>query len=112
LRQVTADAIGAFNERLGKPNGLLPAISSRIGSEKRQAGVKRCLRVARQICEAQFGSPIVTRSFWEAYFVECDRDPFKSGRQPPGKGHENWTPSFEYLTRESVMLEVFDKAAA
>lgn len=112
LRQVTAEAIEAFNARLGRPNGLLPSVSARVGVEKRQAWVRRSLRVARQICESQFGGPTITAEFWAAYFAECDRDPFKSGRQPPGKGHDNWTPSFEYLTREAVMLEVFDRATS
>jgi hypothetical protein len=112
LRQVTEDAIAAFNAKLGKPNGLLSAVHATVGREKRQGQVKRCLRTARQICEQQFGSTTITPAFWEAYFAECDRDPFKSGRQQPGRGHENWTPSFEYLTREDVMLAVFDKATS
>jgi hypothetical protein len=112
LRQVTDDAIAAFMAKLGKPAGLLPGVSATVGREKRQGQVKRCLRVARQICEQQFGSTTITRQFWDAYFVTVDADPFKSGRQQPGKGHENWTPTFEYLTREDVMLEVFDKATS
>jgi len=112
LRQVTDDAIAAFNARLGKPAGLLPAVHATIGREKRQAQVKRCARLARQICEQQFGSPTITREFWDAYFAEIDTDPFLSGRQQPGRGHENWTPSFEYLTREDVMLKVFDRATS
>jgi len=112
LRQVTDDAIAAFNARLGKPNGLLSAVHATVGREKRQAQVKRCSRVARQICEQQFGSTLITRQFWDAYFAEVDKDPFKSGRQQPGRGHENWSPSFEYLTREEVVLAVFDKATS
>jgi hypothetical protein len=112
LRQVTLDAIAAFNEILGRPNGLLPAVSAKVGLERRLAQVKRCLRVARQICGELLKSQTVTREFWDAYFAQCDRDDFKSGRQPPGKGHENWTPSFEYLTREAVMLDVFEKATS
>jgi hypothetical protein len=112
LVQVTSDAINAFNAKLGKPVGMLPAINAAVGAEKRRGQVKRCLRVARQICQEQFGAPTITREFWEAYWAECDLDDFKSGRQPPGKGHDSWTPSFEYLTRESVMLDVFDKATS
>lgn len=112
LAQVTVEAIAAFNAVLGKPAGLLPAINPAVGAEKRRAQVKRCLRVASQICVQQFGGPTVTRGFWDAYWVECAMDEFKSGRQTPGKGHENWTPSFEYLTREAVMLEVFDRATS
>jgi len=112
LRQVTDDAIAVFNSVLGRPAGNLPAVHATVGREKRQGQVKRCLRIARQICEQQFSSTLVTRQFWEAYFAEVDKDPFKSGRQQPGRGHENWSPSFEYLTREDVMLAVFDKATS
>lgn len=112
LRQVTADAIDAFNATLGKPHGLLPAVSPKVGREKRQDQVKRCLRVARQICEQQFGALTITREFWDAYFAECERDDFKSGRKPPGREHSSWTPTFEYLTREDVVLGVFDKATS
>lgn len=112
LTEVTRDAIAAFNAKLGKPNGVLPAVNASVGIEKRRDQVKRCLRVARQICHQQFGDPHVTPAFWRAYWVEVDRDDFKSGRQEPGRGHENWTPNFEYLTREVVMLDVFDRAAA
>lgn len=112
LAQVTDDAIAAFNAVLGRPNGLLPAVSQKVGVEKRRNQVKRCLRTARQICEEQFGAPTISREFWESYWAECDADPFRSGRQTPGRGHENWTPTFEYLTREAVMLEVFDRASS
>jgi hypothetical protein len=112
LVQVTIDAIEAFNAVLGKPNGLLPAVNAKVGIEKRRQQVKRCLRVARQICEQEFGAPTVTPEFWSTYFAEVDRDPFKSGKQAPGRGHENWKPSFEYLTREAVMLAVFDSATS
>lgn len=112
LTEVTRDAIAAFNAKLGKPHGVLPAVNASVGIEKRRDQVKRCLRVARQICQQQFGDPHVTPAFWRAYWVEVDRDDFKSGRQEPGRGHENWTPNFEYLTREVVMLDVFDRAAA
>lgn len=112
LRQVTIDAITAFNAKLGKPNGLLAAVSLTIGLDKRQAQVRRCLRLAAQICKQQYGDPRVTPEFWAAYFDEVDCDPFKSGRGEPGRGHERWLPTFEYLTREKTMLEVFDAAVS
>lgn len=112
LAQITDDAIASFNTILGQPNGLLPSIRPKVGIEKRRAQVGRCLRTARQICDDQTGSTVITREFWDSYFGTCSDDEFKSGRTPPGKGHENWKPSFEYLTREAVMLDVFDKAVA
>lgn len=112
LSEVTGEAVETFNAKLGKPHGLLPAVDAHVGIEKRRAQVRRCLRVARQICQQQFGDTRITAAFWRAYWAEVDRDEFKSGRQEPGRGHENWTPNFEYLTREAVMLDVFDRAKA
>lgn len=110
LRQVTVEAIAAFNAKLGKPNGCLASVSLRVGLSKREQQVARILRTAGEICEEQYGSKRITAEFWEAYFAEIDRDPFKSGRGEPGRGHERWMPTFEYLTREKTMLEVFDAA--
>lgn len=110
VHQITLDAITAFNAKLGKPNGLLPSVSLRVGLKKRQKQVTRILEVAGEICEEQYGSKRITPEFWKAYFVEVDRDPFKSGRQEPGRDHKNWKPTFEYLTRDGTMLEVFERA--
>ena len=53
---------------------------------------------------------MVTRQFWDDYFAEVNRDDFRAGRRAGGKGHEGWTPDFEYLTRKDVMSAVFDRA--
>lgn len=110
LAEITEDAIAAFNQILGKPKGLLPAVHATVGKEKRRKQVGRILKVVRDICQEIYKDPHITKAFWIDYFTECDLDPFKSGRQPPGKGHENWSPSFEYLTREDVVIAAFDKA--
>ncbi|MGN6312880.1 MAG: hypothetical protein ACTHMO_03860 [Rhodanobacteraceae bacterium] len=110
IRQITVDAITAFNAKLGKPKGCLASVSLRVGLGKREQQVTRVLRTAGEICEEQYGSKRITPEFWTAYFAEVDRDPFKSGRGEPGRGHERWKPTFEYLTREKTMLEVFDAA--
>lgn len=60
----------------------------------------------------QFGSKRITAEFWDQYFASCDAEPFTRGDGPYSGKHENWRPSFEYLTREAVMLEVFDKATS
>lgn len=116
LAAVTTDAIAAFNSILSvkaKPEpGLLPSVHATVGHENRRKQVGRCLKVARDICQALYGNTVITPEFWREYFGQCAEDPFKSGRQAPGKGHENWQPSFEYLTRPAVMLEVFDKSGA
>lgn len=115
LAAVTADAMAAYNAIMAKPNGLLP-VATEVGIETKRANVKRCISTARQICArqhaaGQYATDLITSKFWEDYFTACDADDFKSGRQTPGRGHENWTPDFEYLTRSDVMVEVFDRAA-
>lgn len=110
LATVTGEAIHAYNEStLTKAKGgNLPNVSQ-VGREKRQAQVKRCLRVARQICEASTGSQKVTPEFWAAYFDLVAQDDFYAGRQRGGNGHENYVPDFELLTREATMLKIYDK---
>lgn len=49
-------------------------------------------------------------AFWEAYFAECQRDAFLSGQGPYGRGHENWRPDFDYLTREDVIVKTYERA--
>lgn len=108
LTAVTADAVAAYNACLGKPNGLLAAVH--LVNEVRQNQVKRCLGVAREICSRQYGGPVISPQFWADYFAECRRDPFLAGEVKGGKGHENYTPDFELLTRKEKMTAVFDKA--
>src|SRR5690606_35443085 len=107
----TTEAIDAYNAILAKPKGLLPAVSA-VGRHKRQDQVRRCLRTAREICAEQFGSPTVLPELWTAFFGTCAADEFHSGRKSGGKGHENWTPDFEFLTRETTMLKVYDRDAS
>nr|GAT43709.1 predicted protein [Mycena chlorophos] len=110
LTAVTLDAMAAYNAILAKPNGLLPAVTE-VGLDNKRSWVKRCRKVAREICARQYGEPLITRAFWDDYFGACDADEHKSGRAGGGKDHENWTPDFEYLTRPDVMIEVFDRIA-
>jgi hypothetical protein len=112
LRQVTREACEAYNSILAKPIGLLPAVRMSVGEDRRVKEVKRCIKVAREISRDVFKRERLTREFWDAYFQQCAEDPHKSGRLGGGKGHENWRPDFEYLTRETVMLSVFEKAMA
>jgi len=111
LAQVTRDAMAAYNATLALPKGLLQRATD-IGFDTKCDNVRRCLKVAREICERQYGSDHIISQFWIDYFTTCQADPFTSGRQGGGKGHENWLPDFEYLTRKAVMVEVFEKAAS
>lgn len=108
LAQVTTDAVAAYNATLGKPHGQLAAVH--LVNEVRQNQVKRCLGVARAICERTLGAPTITAEFWRDYFAECKRDPFKNGEGPYTGSHANWRPDFEYLTRKDVMTTLFDRA--
>ncbi len=114
LAQVTDEAIAAFNASpLTKAHGGAVAnISPTVGREKRQQQVVKCLRVARQICAESFGSQTITLEFWATYWDTCHADDHKSGRVGGGRDHPNWKPSFEYLTREATMLEVYDRASS
>lgn len=114
LAQVTADAIETFNaSTLTKSNGGLVAnVSPTVGREKRQQQVTRCIRTARAICREMFGSETITPEFWETYWAAVARDDHASGRSGGGKDHPNWTPDFEYLTREATMLKIYDREAA
>lgn len=111
LATVTGEAVSAYNaSSLTKSSGgNLPNVSTSIGREKRQGQVRRCLRVARQICEEKTGSQRVTPEFWGAYFDLVAQDDFYSGRTQGGQGHQNYVPDFELLTREDTMLRIYDK---
>ena len=111
LSRITDEAISAYNASpLVKSNGgHLPNVSPSVGREKRQAQVKRCLRVARSICTETFGSANVAAEFWQEYFSAVADDDFYAGRTSGGKGHENWVPDFALLTREDTMLRIYDR---
>lgn len=114
LAQVTDDAIAAFNDSplVKRQGGSLASVSATVGREKRQGQIRRCLRTVRAICQENYGSAVITPEFWPDYWAEVAADDFHAGRLPGGRGHENWKPDFEFLTREDVMLKVYDRAAA
>jgi hypothetical protein len=107
-------AIEAYNRILGKtkarPEGLPRAM--RINMPAKQEMVRKCSDIAREMCQELYGSPQVTAEFWEQYFGTVSRDPFKSGRQKPGPGHEGWVPDFEYLLKRRTMMQVFERSGA
>jgi hypothetical protein len=114
LATVTHDAIETFNASpLTKANGgLVPNVEPNVGGDKRRAQVAKSLKVARDICLKDFDSELIPRAFWIEYWELCFEDEHKSGRAGGGKDHANWVPTFEYLTREATMLEIYDKAAS
>lgn len=114
LAKITAEAIETFNASpLVKANGgLLASVSATVGREKRQQQVARCIRTARAICQESYASQVITREFWVDYWAEVAQDEHKSGRRGGGRDHPNWLPTFEYLTREKTMLEVYDRASS
>lgn len=48
--------------------------------------------------------------FWEAYFAECQDDPFYNGTGPYREPHANWRPDFDYLIKEDVVTKVYERA--
>lgn len=114
LAAVTTEAIESFNaSKLVKPNGgALATVSLKVGRENRQRQVQRCISVARQICAEDYQSAHITGEFWNDYWSVAHADDFHSGRQRGGKGHENWVPDFEFLTRPATMLKLYDRAAS
>lgn len=110
LKQVTDDAISTFNASpLCKRNGgNLSSVNPTVGRAKREKQVARCIRTAQDISNSTTGSTVLTPDFWTGYWAAVDGDDFRAGRTAPGDGHKNWKPDFEYLTREDVMLKVFD----
>lgn len=109
LATVTEDAIRAYNQILGKPNGLLASVS-KLGRKTRRKEVQRMLQDASEICLDQFGDKRVTPEFWETYFNACNDDPWMRGDGPYTGSHANWRPDFEYLTRPATVLKVFERA--
>jgi hypothetical protein len=110
LKQVTAEAVAAYNATLAKPVGKLAAVS--LVNAVREKQVNGCLATARAICERQYNSPIITPQFWADYFSECARDPFKNGTGPYRGEHANWRPDFEYLVKAKTMTNVYERAAS
>jgi uncharacterized protein YdaU (DUF1376 family) len=114
IAAVAADALETFNEsKLTKAHGgLVPNVNPKVGAKGRRKQVARCIQIARDICAADYGSTLITREFWMDYWAVCLADEHKSGRLGGGKGHENWTPTFEYLTRPDTMQAVYDAATS
>lgn len=109
--EVAREAIRAYNAALAKPIGLLPAVRETVGFDRRRQQVRRVLKLASEICQAEFGGKTITPEFWAAYFGMCADDPFLSGRQGGGPGHENWLPDFDYLTTPKAMLRLYDRTS-
>lgn len=111
LAEVTRDAVETYNEApfTKRRGGDCPNVAL-VSGEMPRRSVRRCIKVAAAICERVFGSPRITREFWQRYWESVDADPFHSGRTKPGNGHASWTPDFEFLTRPDVMTKIFDRA--
>jgi hypothetical protein len=107
--EITDECIAAYNAILAKPHGKLAKVSA-VGIENRRKDVKRSIEVASRMCLELYGDRKITPEFWQQYFSEVNKDDFKAGRQAGGPGHENWLPTFEYLTRPAIMVDVFEKA--
>ncbi len=110
LEQVTQEAMDAYNATLAAPAGLLARAV--LVNDARKAGVRRALPTIRSICQAEFGNERVTPKFWQLLFGAAANDPFHSGQQPGGQGHEGWRPDFDYLIRPQVIAKLFERAVS
>lgn len=110
LNQVTDEAIDAYNRLLAEPLGLTKATA--VGIDKKRGYVRRSLKTVREVCREAYGSDRIEPQFWDDYFTAQAADDFIAGRSPRGKGHENWRPDFDYLTRPEVIAKAFERAAA
>jgi len=108
IQQIAEEAQSAYNGTLAKPVGLLPACT--VLNKPRLKAVEKALPTVRQLCHRLFGNERVTPQFWKLYFETAADDDFHAGRQKGGAGHENWTPDFEYLLRETVIAKLADRA--
>ncbi len=111
VAQITAEAIAAWNGcALVRTNGgLLATVNPAVGREKRRQQVRRCLSIARDICQSQ-GLRHIPPQFWADYFAAAAADDFHAGRLGGGRGHENWLPDFEFMTQPKTMLKLFERA--
>jgi hypothetical protein len=111
LTEVTIDAITAWNaSKLVKAQGgVLAGVSLKVGLETRRKQIKRCLKVASDICLEHYGDRRIVPEFWHEYFACCHLDDYRSGR----KKYEgsDWAPSMEYLTRPDKMVEIYTRAS-
>jgi hypothetical protein len=105
---ITEDAIEAYNRILAKPNGKLAKVS-KVGRKTRRKQVARMLTEASEICDDQFGDKRITPEFWQSYFEACDGDPWLRGDGPYTGEHADWRPGFEYLTRPTTVVKVFER---
>lgn len=108
IRQIAEEAQAAFNATLAKPHGLLTRCT--VLNKPRIKAVEKALPTVRSLCQQLFGSERVPAEFWELYFETAADDPFHSGRQGGGPGHENWLPDFEFLLRETTIAKLADRA--
>lgn len=108
IRQIAEEAQAAFNATLAKPHGLLTRCT--VLNKPRIKAVEKALPTVRSLCQQLFGSERVPAEFWGLYFETAADDPFHSGRQGGGLGHENWLPDFEFLLREATIAKLADRA--
>lgn len=108
LSEVARDAIETWNGSELVAGGLA-SIRPAVGFDKRKAQVRRMLQTAREICLAETGTQTITRQFWVTLWDLYAQDDFYAGRGQTGRGHDNWKPDFEFLTRPATVLKLYDK---
>lgn len=90
--QAIVDAYNATMTGLAKARELSPKRRALIRSAWQASSQRRSVK------------------FWQAYFDECQDDPFNNGTGPYRSPHENWRPTFDYLLRADVVTKIFEAA--
>lgn len=108
LSEVTKEAVETWNASDLVAGGL-PSIRIGVGFDKRKSQVRRMLQTAREICLTETGTQTITRQFWVMLWSLYAQDEFYAGRGQSSRGHDNWKPDFEFLTRPATVLKLYDK---
>lgn len=49
-----------------------------------------------------------TPEFWQKFFTRIAASDFLAGRRSPGKGHANWRPSFDWVTKSENFQKIVE----
>lgn len=77
---------------------------------KRQRRIQLADKMARQVCRQQ-GWEYDPKTFWEAYFAQCQDDPWLRG-EVPNPRNATWKQNLDVLLAEDRFADIMDRAIA
>lgn len=101
---VVQTVLASYHEAL--PNCQAIAVMN----SKRLKRIQLADKLARALCKTQ-GWQYDTREFWDAYFGQCQDDPWLRGDAPNPK-NPRWKQNLDVLLAEDRFAEIMDKAVA